>query len=293
MRIWLLGSIALLAMTVPASAQSFPEDTEDSAIETRMSQENGAKHSRFALLSHKPNYLLPATYISSPNNPAYNSFKDVGGRLENMEAKFQISFKIPVLEGLWGGKADIYAAYTQLALWQAYNARISAPFREINYEPEAFLLYRTDIRLLGAKLNYLTIGFNHQSNGQIDPLSRSWNRIVTGALLQKGKNYFLIRQWTRMPERAKDDDNPGMGRYLGYGDIMFMRAGKNNTFSVLLRNNLRSSRNKGAVQADWSFPLARNIRWYAQYFTGYGETLIDYNRSTTRIGLGVALTDWI
>lgn len=292
-RILPFAVITLLVTAAAAPAQSFHKDTEGSAIETRISQEKGEKHSRFALLAHKPNYLLPATYISSPNNPAYSSFRDIGGHLENMEAKFQISFKIPLWEGLWGGKADIYAAYTQLALWQTYNARISAPFREINFEPEAFLLYRTDIRLLGARLNYLTIGFNHQSNGQIDPLSRSWNRIVTGAVLQKGKNYFLIRQWTRMPERAKDDDNPGMGRYLGYGDIMYLRTGKNSTFSVLLRNNLRSGRNKGAVQTDWSFPLSRNIRWYAQYFTGYGETLIDYNRPSTRIGLGVALTDWI
>ncbi|MDD2803969.1 MAG: phospholipase A [Elusimicrobiales bacterium] len=285
--------LVFLGAVAPIMAQAPPEVSESSAIEARMVQENGAKHSRFALLAHKPNYLLPATYTSSPNNPAYNSFPDIGGHLKDMEAKFQISFKIPLWEGLLGGKADIYAAYTQLALWQAYNARISAPFREINYEPEAFLGYRTDINLLGARLNILTLGFNHQSNGQIEPLSRSWNRVVAGAVIQKGKNYFFIRHWTRMPERAKDDDNPGMGRYLGYGDLLFMRSGRNRSFSVLLRNNLRSAGNKGALQVDWSFPLHKKVKGYMQYFTGYGETLIDYNRPVTRIGLGVALTDWI
>jgi len=140
------AALALLLTGGTLSAQSFPSVQEDSAIEARIAQENGTKHSRFALLAHKPNYLLPATYTSSPNNPAYSSFPDIGGHLDNMEAKFQISFKIPLWEGLLGGKADIYAAYTQLALWQAYNARISAPFREINYEPEAFLTYRTDVK---------------------------------------------------------------------------------------------------------------------------------------------------
>lgn len=287
------AALALLITGAPLSAQSVPSVQEDSAIEARIAQENGAKHSRFALLAHKPNYLLPATYTSSPNSPAYSSFPDIGGHLDNMEAKFQISFKIPLWEGLLGGKADIYAAYTQLALWQAYNARISAPFREINYEPEAFMIYRTDISFHGARLNYFMLGFNHQSNGQIEPLSRSWNRVVASAIIQKGKNHFVIRQWTRMSERAKNDDNPGMGRYLGYGDLLFMRSGRNNSFSVLLRNNLRTGDNKGALQVDWSFPLHRNLKGYAQYFTGYGETLIDYNRPSTRVGLGVALTDWI
>jgi len=279
--------LALLCST------ALPAASESSTIEERLTQEKAAKNSRFAILAHKPNYLLPATYASSPDNPAYSSIPDIGGHLKNLEAKFQISFKTPLWEGLLDGKADVYAAYTQLALWQAYNARISAPFREIDYEPEVFLGYHHDVDLLGARLNLLTFGFNHQSNGQIEPLSRSWNRVITGALVQKGKNNFLIRHWIRMPERAKDNDNPGMGRYLGYGDILFARSGRKNSFSVLLRNNLRTGNNKGALQVDWVFPLHRNLKGYLQYFTGYGETLIDYNRPTTRIGLGVALTDWI
>jgi phospholipase A1 len=96
-----------------------------------------------------------------------------------------------------------------------------------------------------------------------------------------------------MPERAKNDDNPGMERYLGYGDILFLRSGRNMSFSVLLRNNLRAGDNKGALQVDWRFPLHRNLKGYVQYFTGYSEMLIGYNRSSTRVGLGMALTDWI
>ncbi|PKM97280.1 MAG: phospholipase [Elusimicrobia bacterium HGW-Elusimicrobia-3] len=291
--IFMAAVLVSLATAAPILAQAPSEASESSPIEARIARESGAKRSSFALLAHKPSYLLPATYTSSPNNPAYSYFPAIGDKLDNMEAKFQISFKIPLWEGLFGGKADLYGAYTQLALWQAYNARISAPFREINYEPETFLAYRTDIIFHGARLNYFTIGFNHQSNGQIEPRSRSWNRVVTSAVIQKGKNHLIVRQWTRMPERAKTDDNPGIERYLGYGDILFLRSGRNMSFSVLLRNNLRTGDNKGALQADWRFPLHRNLKGYVQYFTGYGETLIGYNRSSSRVGLGMALTDWI
>jgi phospholipase A1 len=282
-----------LLQAAAARAQGLLLEQDGTAIEERAAQERSAGNSRFAILAHKPNYFLPATYTSSADNSAYNSFPEIGRNLDKMEVKFQLSFKIPLYEGLLGGKADIYAAYSQLALWQAYNARISAPFRETNYEPEAFITYRTDLRLLGAKIKYFAVGFNHQSNGQIQPLSRSWNRVITGAVMQKGHNYCILRQWTRMPERAKDDDNPHIERYLGYGDIQLLRSGKTHSLGLTLRNNLRAHGNKGAVQLDWTFPLHGKLRGYMQLFNGYGETLISYNRSNSRAGLGVILTEWI
>ena len=43
----------------------------------------------------------------------------------------------------------------------------------------------------------------------------------------------------------------------------------------------------------WSYPLSESVRLYAQLFTGYGDSLIDYNNYQTRIGLGVMLNDLI
>jgi phospholipase A1 len=69
---------------------------------------------------------------------------------------------------------------------------------------------------------------------------------------------------------------------------------KKQRFAVMLRNNLRSD-NLGAVQLDWSFPLpliGDKLSGYIQYFNGYGEGLLDYNKSVNRISAGFMLTDW-
>ena len=70
-------------------------------------------------------------------------------------------------QDILGTNMDLWAAYTQLSLWQFYNTEFSSPFRETNYEPEILLNYRTDTDIFGLmRSRFIQVGLNHQSNGR-------------------------------------------------------------------------------------------------------------------------------
>lgn len=291
------GACAAQAPVQPPPGQSSVEQDKSgqtpSVIEKRLSQEQQAKSLAFSILPHKTNYLLPITYNASPNNDAYATLTDERDQLDKLEVKFQLSIKTPLWENMFGSTGTLYVAYSQVAFWQAYNSKISSPFREINFEPETFVSFNTGFDLFGMRSEIMTIGFNHQSNGRSRPLSRSWNRIMAQLPFCAGTTCFVLKPWFRIPESAQDDDNPSMEKYYGYGELFVVQKLGEHTVSMMLRNNLRTSQNKGAIQLDWSFPLHKKLRGYVQYFNGYGESLVDYNHANNRLGIGVMLTDWL
>ena len=49
---------------------------------------------------------------------------------------------------------------------------------------------------------------------------------------------------------------------------------------------------KGAAELSWyTPPLLGPFRGYVQLFSGYGESLIDYNWNQTTIGAGIVLNE--
>jgi phospholipase A1 len=187
---------------------------------------------------------------------------------------------------------DLWLGYTQRSFWQLYNFDDSSPFRETNYEPEVLLNFRTRFSILGLRSRFINVGLNHQSNGQSEPLSRSWNRIVVKIGLESGGLSLLLTGWYRLPESAAVDDNPGIGKYVGYGEVWAFYFLKRHRFGIMLRDNLDFRTNRGAVQLEWSFPLLEQFSGYVQYYLGYGESLLDYRHRINRIGIGFILSDW-
>lgn len=267
-------------------------------ITERITFEKSARSNPFAILPHKPNYLLPYTY-STINQAPYDGQYDEG-QLSDTEIKFQVSLKYIAAEDWLIDDLDVELAMTGTSWWQAYNTDISTPFRETMYEPELIFSYTQPITLFGITADRSYISLNHQSNGQSGQLSRSWNRVIGGLMFNSGDFIWGVRAWWRVPEEEKTDafdptgdDNPNIENYVGYGEVIALwQVADGHNIDMELRNNLKSD-NKGSILLGWSFPLTNHLRGYVQYFNGYGESLIYYNHHSERIGIGIKLTDWL
>jgi phospholipase A1 len=247
------------------------------------------KRGVFSFRPHRANYLL-ATYTSSPNNAPYRPFQElVGGPrdLSHAELTFQLGFKTKVLETPADLPFDLWFGYTQQSFWQATNRRASSPFRESNYQPELMAVLPTRLDLFGTELRFVNLGLVHQSNGQASTLSRSWNRVYVQTGLEHGNLSLLARVWKRLNEAAATDNNPDIVDYMGHGDLLGTYRLNGHEFTALARRNFRT--NKGALQLGWAFPLSGHLSGYVQLFSGYGQSLIDYNYSQRVLGVGVML----
>jgi phospholipase A1 len=234
----------------------------------------------FGLYPYKKNYLLPISYDTKKRN-----------NREQFETVFQFSIEKPIAYNFLGFNEAISFAYTQKSFWQ--TGADSSPFRETNYYPEIFLQfpYKNSEILKGYKISLM-----HHSNGRNNENSRSWNRLYVEGYLQLSKVFLIPKLWYRIPEESKDDDNSDIHNFYGYGDITILYPYKKHTFELMIRNNLKSaSRNKGAVALDWTFPLldiipTNNFYGFVHIFSGYGDSLIDYNKEVNRIGFGITFS---
>jgi len=249
--------------------------------------------SRYLISLYRPNYFLLGRYSDRPNEAPFdvlfNTFDKTDAELDSTEAEFQLSFKAR----LWATddrRFGLWAAYTQRSQWQVYNSDLSAPFRETNYEPEVFVTYNPALSFGGFDWRLLNVGYNHQSNGRSDPISRSWDRLVAEFGIERGDFALLVRPWVVIDDGG--DDNPDITDYMGWGDITATYKWEGHSFTVMGRGNPETG--KGTAQLTWmSPPVLGPLRAYVEAFSGYGDSLIDYNWYQNTIGVGVSLNDYL
>lgn len=259
----------------------------------RLAAERDTFNNRYAITPHRANYFLLGSYAQHrPSNAAFSTYGDASDRAQKVESKFQLSVKVPLQLDAFDGMGDFFAGYTQRSFWQIYNRGASSPFRETNYEPELWFSRVVNQPVLGWNLSSFALGLNHQSNGRGGTISRSWNRVYGSASFEHGGIAVVLRPWWRIPERRDSDNNPDITHYLGYFDLSVLGHYGENVFDLMLRNNLKLQRNRGAMQLGWSFPLTPKLKGYVQWFYGFGESLVDYKVRQNTLGAGVQLLDW-
>ena len=231
----------------------------------------------------------------------YEPFYFIAGT-KSPNAKFQISMKYRLFDtdvGLghrFSPISDLYVAYTQTSLWDWKGP--SAPFLDTSYKPELFY-YHKGVIPSGTNGWFrldLQTGAQHESNGRDGLASRSLNLVYAKPSLVFGPERSLQltlapRAWFYILDLS---DNPDIVDYRGYMDLTATLGWSQ---SLQLATTLRAGAggNHGSVQFDLTYPLNRlpwcGLTWYlhAQYFTGYGETFLNYKSSSEAFRVGFSL----
>jgi phospholipase A1 len=252
---------------------------------------------RAILTGHKENYFI-------------------GGFSKATQVKFQFSLKYD----LWpnASRHSVYFGYTQKSFWRLYDT--SSPFQESNYSPEVFYGYFKRagdiVPLPGHAVFFIQnarLGFEHESNGVDGTDSRAWNRAygyARAGVYLGTDNYFTVapRVWHPVKRGALGlGDNRDILDYLGYGavtaeyglDPSDRRWYGGGLLGAAVRHGTRAGSWGIEGYAQWR-PGYRGsaLRWfkftpylYAQFFTGYGESLLLYNQKTSALRFGIALED--
>ena len=228
-------------------------------------------------------------------------------RYSQVETRIQVSIKTKIASGLLTQgneqlRDSLWFGYTQQSYWQFFNTDLSRPFRSTDHEPEITYIYPSEADLPGGwRLRYSGASLVHQSNGQALPLSRSWNRVVLMAGMEKGAKVRMMgRVWTRLPERSTDDDNPEISDTIGRAELAaFWDVNAFNTLGLTVRHSLTGTAN-GSYRLEWLKSFGdtdpryshSGLRFHTQLFSGYGDSLVDYNRRRTVLSVGLSLVDW-
>ena len=274
--------------------------------------QRGTDCDTFALRGYRPltaGLVASNTVNRQPTSPGVGASATTSENYQRGETKLQLSVRTKIAKGLLkNGREDdddhdsLWVAYTQKSYWQLFNSELSRPFRTTDHEPELVYIYPHQIALPGGWNYRLSgLGLVHQSNGQTLPLSRSWNRAylmgaAEKALGQDSSLQLQGRVWNRLRESG-DDENPGIQDTIGRAELVG-RWKLNNAHSigVTLRHSLRSEA-RGSATAEWliapgASPNYTGLRYHVQIFSGYGDSLVDYNRRRTALSFGLSLVDW-
>jgi phospholipase A1 len=275
--------------------------------------EDASDCGRFNIRGYRPISLsvVAADAVNrSPSSEAAGHSATSNTPYQTQEMRIQLSVRTKIGQGLVNpglGRDSLWFAYSQQSYWQVFTADMSRPFRTTDHEPELIYIVPTDAPLPGGwRLRYSGLSLNHQSNGQSLPLSRSWNRVIAMAGMEKNNWVLSGKFWQRVPESAENDDNPGIENWVGRAELNAgWRLNTDNTLGLTVRSPLAGS-DRGSWRLDWFKALGNSntprpeldqarsgaLRLHVQLFSGYGDTLLDYNHRRTLLSVGLSLVDW-
>lgn len=204
---------------------------------------------------------------------------------ESADATFQISIRQRLTKSVLPFKTFAYLTYTQKSFWDIYAE--SSPFRDTNYNPGIglgkYLFYNN--KLVGAAFAQI----RHESNGRDGDDSRSWNYLSLSM-----KYYFNTKLniatelWVPYVDGGNNKD---LLDYKGLGYISFNYMSDKSKWWLSADINPRKGffNMNTTLTAGFRISERSNQYLFARFYQGYGESLLDYNKYTMNIRVGICI----
>jgi len=205
---------------------------------------------------------------------------------ENTNIKFQISISQRLTRASLPWGTYLYLFYTQKCFWNVLEN--SMPMTDLNFNPGIGIT-----KPLFAKNRYigkLTFMIEHESNGRDSIFSRSWNRVALAANIFVTKNLMVHGKiWAPIVDGMNNKD---IVDYCGFFNYGFQVVSDNRRFSGGLTVVKRKGWNLNAnVIIDLSYRIFKGDNQYLfmQFYNGYGEGLLDYNKYQSHVRIGLLI----
>ena len=266
----ILSAIIIATLCTPTSAQMYLHDNVN--IDADGSMRAIDKMPYFSI--YKDNFFAIGTSLGSkPTN-------------SNSDVKFQISFRQRLTKKPLQGNIFPFLMYSQKTLWNVFEE--SLPMHDLNFNPGIGL---TKILTRGDRVvGNVTFLLEHESNGRDGEASRSWNKLSVSANVYATHNLMIHSKiWFPIID---GENNRDILRYSGIFNVgvQWLSTDKRYVASAIVTKRQGINLNANVtLQAGIRLFKNSNQFLFVEYYNGYGECLLDYNKFHSRIRAGLLI----
>lgn len=224
---------------------------------------------------YKDNYFITGTSIG-PQAPSRT----------NSDVKFQVSIAQRLTKSTLPFNTYLFLFYSQKCMWNIYEE--SLPMRDLNFNPGIGLAKHLFVK--NRYIGKVTLLVEHESNGRDGVDSRSWNKISLAGNIFIDPNFMIHgKVWIPIIDGMNNKDildysgiyQTGMtyttpNKRFGFGLTLIKRRGWRLSYNTIWEFNYR------VFKKDNQF-------LFVQYYNGYGENLLDYNKFHSRLRVGLVI----
>ncbi len=204
----------------------------------------------------------------------------------NSDVKFQISVAQKLTRATLPFGTYLYLYYTQKVFWSVLEN--SMPMTDLNFNPGIALA--KPIFTKGRFLGKVTLAIEHESNGRDSIQSRSWNKVsLAGSVMVDPNLMVYAKFWIPIVDGQNNRD---ILRYSGIFQLGWDWRSTNRRLGASM-NFVKRQGNvfnwNVTAEFSWRFSRSANQYLFAQYYNGYGEGLLAYNKYHSMLRIGIVI----